>query len=62
MFKINWHQMGFDMDIGDSVNLLKWIVKYRGGGGQDSNLELYNQEVKVGEGWLDLEPLFLTIF
>jgi hypothetical protein len=42
--------MGFDMDISDSVNLLKWILKYREGGGQDSNLELYNQVVKVGEG------------
>ena len=30
---------------------------YAGGGAQDSNLEPYNQVVKVGEGWVDLEPV-----
>jgi hypothetical protein len=32
-----------------------------GGGGQDNNLEPYYQVVKVGEGWVDLEPVLLTI-
>ncbi len=30
------------------------------GGSQDSGLELYDQLVKVGEGWLDLEQVLLT--
>ncbi len=27
---------------------------------QDSSLEIYSQVVKVGEGWLDLEPVLLS--
>jgi hypothetical protein len=31
---------------------LKWRLKYRGGGDQYSNLDPYDQVVKVGEGWV----------
>jgi len=41
--------------------MIQWILKYRGGGGQDSNLEPYDQVGKVGEEWVDLEPELLTI-
>jgi hypothetical protein len=34
---------------------------WRGSVGQDSNLEPYDQVVKVGEGWIDLEPIPFTI-
>ncbi len=30
-------------------------------GGQDGNHEPYDQVVKMGEGWVDLEPVLLTI-
>jgi len=30
-------------------------------GGQDSNPKPYDQVVKVGEGWVDLEPMLLAI-
>ncbi len=43
------------------MDLLNWILKYGGGGGQDSNLEPYDQVVKVAEGWVDLEPGLLAI-
>jgi hypothetical protein len=43
------------------MNPLKWILKYRRGGGQDSNFEPYSLVVKLGEGWVDLEPLLFTI-
>jgi hypothetical protein len=42
-----WH---FAIDINESVNPLKWILKYERGGGQDSILEPYDQAVKVGGG------------
>jgi hypothetical protein len=48
----------FDID-NESVDSFKQILKYGGDGGQD--LESYNQMVKVGEGWVDLEPVFRTI-
>jgi hypothetical protein len=50
-----------DVGISESVDPLNWILKYGGGGGQDSNLEPYNQVVKVGEGWVDLDPGLLTL-
>ncbi len=31
-------------------------------GGQDSNPEPYDQVVKVGERWVDLEPVLLAIY
>ncbi len=34
--------------------------KIDGGGSQDSYLEPYDQVVKVGEGWVDLEPVLLS--
>jgi hypothetical protein len=45
------------------MDLLYWILKYKGGGGQNSNFEPYNQAVKVGEGWVYLEPeaVFLVL-
>ncbi len=43
------------------MDLLRLIQKYSWGGGQDSNLKPYDQVVKVGEGWVDLEPVILTI-
>jgi hypothetical protein len=43
------------------MDLLKWILKYKGGKDQDINIEPYNQVVKVGEGWVDLKPVLLTI-
>jgi hypothetical protein len=35
---------------------------WRGRVGQDSNLEPYDQVVKVGEGWVALEPMPLSIY
>ncbi len=37
------------------------ILKYGRDEGQDSGLEPYDQVVKVGEGWVDLEPVLLAI-
>jgi len=34
--------------------------KIRWGESQDSNLEPYDQVVKVREGWVDLEPVLLV--
>jgi hypothetical protein len=34
-----------------------WILKYYGGGSQDSGLVLQDQVVKIGEGWLELSAL-----
>jgi len=31
-----------------------------GEGSQDSSLELYDQVVKMGKGWVDLEPVLLS--
>ncbi len=45
----------FVIEIGTSVD-----PKIDGGGNQDSNLEPYDQVVKVGEGWIDLEPVLLS--
>ncbi len=33
----------------------------KGAGGHDINLEPFDQVVKVEEGWVDLEPVQLTI-
>ncbi len=41
--------------------MIQWILKYRGDGCQDSNLEPYDQVVKVGEEWVDLEPVLLSV-
>ncbi len=45
--------------------MIQWICKVEHKkieeGGQDSNLEPYNQVVKVGEGWVDLGAVVLTI-
>jgi hypothetical protein len=49
-----WH---FAVEVCGSV---KWILKYDGGKSQDSSLESYDQVVKVGEGWVDLEPVLLS--
>jgi len=43
------------------MDLLNRILKYKEDRGQDRNLEPYDQVVKVGVGWVDLEPLLLTI-
>jgi hypothetical protein len=53
-----WH---FDIDIIESVavDLLQWTL-ILSSGGQDSYIELYNQVVKVGEGWIELVPALLT--
>ncbi len=32
---------------------VKWILKYEGGGSQDSGLDLWDQVAKVGEGCLE---------
>ncbi len=48
-----WH---FAVEVCGSV---KWILKYHGGGSQDSSLEFYDQVVKVG-GWVDLEPVLFS--
>ncbi len=37
---------------------MKCIPKYPGEGAR--SLEPYDQVVKVGEGWVDLEPAFLS--
>jgi hypothetical protein len=44
--------MHFDVDINEYVNLGQWILKYKGGGNQDSSLDLCDQVAKVGEGWV----------
>ncbi len=31
---------------------LRWILKYKGGLSQDSNLESYDQVITVGKGWV----------
>ncbi len=60
---MNWHQQRFDVDVDihESIAPLKWILKYQRAGSQDSNLEPYDQVVKVEEGWVDLEPVLLII-
>ncbi len=50
----------FDAEIGRSVDPWKWILKYDGGRSQDSGLDPYNQVVKVGVGWVDLEPVLIS--
>ena len=57
MFNINWC---LDVDIYESVDLLEWILRSRKGGSLDVGLELYDQVVKVGEEWIDLEPVLLS--
>jgi len=52
----------FDVDINESADPFKWILKCQEGGGQDDNLEPYDQVIKEGEGWVGLEPVLLTIF
>ncbi len=42
------------------MDSVEWTLKYKMGGSQDSNLEPYNRVVKVGEGWVDLEPVRLN--
>jgi hypothetical protein len=42
----------FDVDINESGNPGQQILKYKGGGSQDSSLDLCDQVVKVGEGWM----------
>ncbi len=37
----------FDVDINEYVDPSQWILKYKGGGSQDSSLV-----VKMGEGWV----------
>jgi hypothetical protein len=51
----------FDVDINELLDPVEWILKYKRGGNQDSNLEPYDQAVKMGEGWIDLESLFIII-
>jgi hypothetical protein len=38
----------FDVDINESADPFKWILKYEEGGGQYNNLEPYDPLVKVG--------------
>jgi len=51
MFNINCRKQRFDVDISESMDPVKWILKYKGGGSQDSYLGPYDQVVKVGVGW-----------
>jgi hypothetical protein len=47
------------------MNTFWWILKYEEGGGQDCNVELYDQVVKVGErlGRLGASaPYYLPMF
>ncbi len=48
MYNKNWSTWHFDVDINESVDPLKWILKYGKGGSQESDLELYNQVLKGG--------------
>ncbi len=47
----------FDVDIEDSLIPVYWILKYYGGGRQDSGLDLRDRVVKIGEGWLEQSAL-----
>ncbi len=43
----------FDEDLNEYVSPGQWILKYKVGGSQDSSLDLCDQVVKVGEGWVE---------
>jgi hypothetical protein len=43
------------------VDLLEWILRSRKGGSLDGGLELYDQLVRVGEEWIDLEQVLLGL-
>ncbi len=58
-FGAKWH---FNVDINESVDHFLWILTYEEGGGQVSNLEPNDQGVKVGEGWISVEPVLLLPF
>jgi hypothetical protein len=45
----------FDVDISESLDPVSGTLNVKRGGSQDSNIELYDQVVKVGEGWVELE-------
>jgi hypothetical protein len=49
MFNIKWR---FVVDISGSLNKM--------GDGAKTRLKLYDPVVKVGEGWVDLEPMLLV--
>ncbi len=51
----------FDVDINESLDPVSGSLNMKRGGSQDSNLELYDQVVKVGEGWVELEFVLLII-
>ncbi len=46
-------KLHFDVDINEFLDPGQWILKYKGGGSQDCNLDLCYQVVKVGEGWVE---------
>jgi hypothetical protein len=48
-------KLRFDVDINESLDPVSGTLNMKRGGSQDSNLELYDQVVKVGEGWVELE-------
>jgi hypothetical protein len=49
------------VDNNEALDPVSGTLNMKRGGNQDSNLELYGQVVKVGEGWVELELVFLVI-
>ncbi len=47
----------FDVDINESLDPVSGTLNMKRGGSQDINLEV----VKVGEGWVELQLVFLVI-
>ncbi len=51
----------FDVHIHESLDPVSRSQNIKSGGSQDRNLEFYDQGVKVGEGWVELELVHLII-